>query len=256
MIIAVLVKRVPDTASLPIIREDGKSVEFTGIKFVMSPYDEYAVEEALRLRDQVGGEVVVVSAGPPECAETIRTGLAMGADSGMLIAGAEELTSKGLAAALAAALKSLPPDVIFAGKQAVDSDGSQVPERVAEILGIPHASCITRFACENGKAAVDREVEGGHYRLVLETPALFTTQKGINEPRYPTLPNIMKAKRKPINEIAVSDLAMDGILKEAGIRIERLEPARQQRRRVMLTGSPDEQVADLCRALREEEKVI
>lgn len=256
MIIAVLVKRVPDTASLPIIREDGKSIEFTGIKFVMSPYDEYAVEEAIRLRDQAGGEVVVVSAGPPECAETIRTGLAMGADSGMLITGAEELTSKGLAAALAAALKSVSPDVIFAGKQAVDSDGSQVPERVAEILGIPHASCITRFTFENGKTKVDREVEGGHYRLVLETPALFTTQKGINEPRYPTLPNIMKAKRKPINEIAVANLVIDEALKETGMRIEQLEPARQQRRHVIFNGSLDEQITDLCRALREDEKVI
>lgn len=256
MKIAVLVKRVPDTASVFTIREDGKSVELSGQKFVMSPYDENAVEEAIQLRDQEGGEIVIVSAGSSECMETIRTALAMGADSGLLVTGAENLTAKGVAGALAAALQRISPDIIFAGKQAVDSDGAQVSERVAELMGIPHASCVTKFTFADGKATVDREVEGGHYTLSLEPPALFTAQKGINTPRYPTLPNIMKAKRKPVEEVALADLSVDAALLEAGITVEKLSLPRQERLGKILDGEITEQVSSLYRTLREEEKVL
>ena len=207
MKIAVLVKRVPDTASVFTIREDGKSVDLSGLNFVMSPYDEHAVEQGIRLRDEAGGEVIIVCAGPPECKETIRSGLPW-ARIREYITGVEEMTACGLAETLAAALKRLSPDIVFAGKQAVDSDGSQVPERVAELMGVQHASCITKFAFQTGKAIVEREVEGGSYRLAVELPALFTAQKSLNTPRYPTLPNIMKAKRKSIEELAVTDLAL------------------------------------------------
>lgn len=256
MKIAVLVKRVPDTASVFTIREDGKTVDLSGLTFVMNPYDEHAVEEAIRLRDEVGGEVVIISAGPSECKDTIRSGLAMGADSGMHITGVEGLTARGLAEVLAAGLKRLAPDLVFAGKQAVDCDGSQVPERVAELLGMSHASCITKFALEAGKALVEREVEGGCYRLCLELPALFTVQKGLNTPRYPTLPNIMKAKRKPIEELALSDLALDAALSAPGMVVERLSLPRQNRRCRILTGEAAEQVQSLVRALHKEEKVL
>ncbi|MCK5861857.1 MAG: electron transfer flavoprotein subunit beta/FixA family protein [Candidatus Hydrogenedentes bacterium] len=256
MKIAVLVKRVPDTASVFTIQADGKSVELSGLKFVMSPYDEHAMEEAIQLREQEGGEVVVVCAGSPECRETIRMGLAMGADSGLLVTITDDLTGKGLAAVLAAALQSIAPDIIFAGKQAVDSDGAQVPERVAELMGIPHASCITQFVLESGKAVVNREVEGGHYVISMELPALFTTQKGINTPRYPTLPNIMKAKRKPIEEIAAADLLVDEMLISSGMAIEKLSLPRQDRLCKVLDGEISEQVTCLYRTLREEEKVM
>jgi len=254
--IAVLVKRVPDTASVFNILPDGKSVELSGLKFVMSPYDEHAVEEAIKLRDQAGGEVIIVSAGSSDCTETIRTALAMGADSGMLVTGTENLTAKGLAVALAAALKTIAPDIIFAGKQAVDSDGSQVPERVAEMMGIPHVSCITKFTCADGKATVNREVEGGHYTIATELPTLFTTQKGINTPRYPTLPNIMKAKRKPVNEVGVASLSIDAALLAPGMVVEKLSLPRQNRLCKVLTGEISEQVSCLYRTLREEEKVL
>ncbi len=256
MKIAVLVKRVPDTASVFNIQPDGKSVDLSGLKFVMSPYDEHAVEEAIQLRDKEGGEVIIVSAGSSDSTETIRTALAMGADSGMLVKDADGLSAKGLAAILAAALQRIAPDIIFAGKQAVDSDGAQVPERVAELMGIPHASCVTKFALENGKAVVNREVEGGHYCLALELPALLTAQKGINTPRYPTLPNIMKAKRKPVEEVAVADLSVDAALLQAGMAVENLSLPRQDRLCKVLTGELSEQISSLYRALREEEKVL
>ncbi len=256
MKIAVLVKRVPDTASVFIVREDGKTVELSGLTFVMSPYDEYAVEEAIQLRDKAGGEVVLVSAGPPECKDTLRSGLAMGADSGMHITGVEGLTARGLAEVLAAGLKRLSPDIVFAGKQAVDSDGSQVPERVAELMGIPHASCIVKFGLESGGANVEREVEGGCYRLRVELPALFTTQKGINTPRYPTLPNIMKAKRKPIEEVPASDLAVDAVVLAPGMIVEGLFLPRQDRLCKVLQGEIADQVQSLVRALREDDKVL
>ena len=235
--IAVLIKRVPDTASVFSILEDGKSVDMSGLTFVMSPYDEHAVEEAIQLRDKEGGEVVVVCAGASEGMETIRTALAMGADSGMLVTGAEPLSGKGLAALLAAALRRIAPDIIFAGKQAVDSDGAQVPERIAEIMDIPHASCITKFSLEKGRAMVNREVEGGHYALSFELPALFTTQKGINTPRYPTLPNIMKAKRKPVEEVAAESLSLDAALLEPGVTVEKLSLPRQERLGKVLDGA-------------------
>lgn len=256
MKIAVLIKRVPDTASVFTIRQDEKTVDLSGLNFVMSPYDEYAVEEAIQLRDQAGGEVVIVCAGPPECKDTIRSALAMGADSGVHVNDAEQLSARGLAEVLAAVLKRLSTDIIFAGKQAVDSDGSQVPERVAELTGIPHASCIVKFGLESGHAEVEREVEGGHYRLQLKLPALFTTQKGINTPRYPTLPNIMKAKRKPIEDLSVSDLAVDATLLEPGIEIERLLLPRQERLCKVLQGELSDQVQSLVQVLREEENVF
>lgn len=256
LIIAVLTKRVPDTASTVTVRPDGKRLELDGLKFVMNPYDEYAVEEAIRLRERVGGEVIVICAGGEESRETIRSGLAMGADSGLLLTGTEAMTSEGLATVVAAGLKSLSATVIFAGKQSVDSDGSQTAERVAELMGIPHASCITRFELKGEKAEVDREIEGGHYRLALELPALFTTQKGINTPRYPTLPNIMKAKRAPIRETAAGDLPLDPGPLAPGMHVERYTPSRQERRRTILQGPPEAQAEALCRALCEDEKVL
>lgn len=254
--IAVLVKRVPDTATVFSIAADGKSVDLGGVKFVMSPYDEHAVEEAILLRDKKGGEVVVVSAGSSEAMETIRLALAMGADSGMLITGAESLTAKGLSAVLAAALRRIAPDVIFAGKQAVDSDGAQTPERVAELLGIPHASCITRLDLDGDAFCVDREVEGGCYKLTLPSPALFTTQKGINTPRYPTLPNIMKAKRKPVEELSADALGVDAAVLKPGVSVVGMALPRQNRLGKALAGEVSEQAKALYTALREDEKAL
>ena len=258
MKIAVLVKRVPDTASVLEIAEDGKSVMTGDLKHVMSPYDEHAMEAAIQLKESDGAEVVVVSLGPPETKETIRSALALGADSGLLVTGdgLDGLTGKGTAAVLAAALKTLSPDVVLAGKQAVDDDAAQVPERVAELLGLPHASVITRLAVNGSTVTVDREIEGGHYTIEMPLPAVFTTEKGLNTPRYPTLPNIMKAKRKEIREMGLADLGLSADDLASGIVVESVALPRQDRLGKILKGDHAEQVLVLVKALREEEKIL
>lgn len=255
---AVLIKRVPDTASELRVAADQKSVVTDGLKFVMSPYDEHAVEQAIQLKESNGAEVIVLSAGPPETKDVLRAALAMGADSGILITDgqAAHLTPTGISQLLAAALRQVAPDVIFAGKQAVDDDAAQVPERVAELLGLPHVSVITRFELNGTMATVDRELEGGQYTVEVALPALFTAQKGLNTPRYPTLPNIMKAKKKEIKEIAPSGLGVTPYLWEGRLAVQSVYVPRQQRLCKVLGGEAGQQVKELVRVLREEEKVF
>jgi len=256
--VAVLVKRVPDTACVFTVAGDGKSVEMDRPQYVMSPYDEHAVEEAMKLKEAHGAEVVVVSAGPAETKETIRSALAMGADSAVLATGdgVEDLTPRGTAHVLAAVLKDLAADVVLAGKQAVDNDASQVPERTAELLGLPHVSSVVRLELGDGRATAVREIEGGHQTLETPLPAVFTAQKGLNEPRYPTLPNIMKAKKKEIREVALSDLGLSDDVLAPGLVVEAMALPRQDRLGKILEGDPAQQAQELVRALREEEKVL
>ncbi len=256
--VAVLVKRVPDTASELQVAADGKSVATGGLKFVMSPYDEHAVELAIQLKESHGAEVVVLSAGPPECREIIRSALAMGADSGVLIDTSQsgELTPRGAARLLAAAIADLGAELVLAGKQAVDDDAAQVPERVAELMGIPHASVITRFELGGATASVDREIEGGQYTLEVPLPALFTTQKGINTPRYPTLPNIMKAKKKEIREVPAAQLGVAADSLSAQTVTESMSLPRQQRLCKVIEGDSTQSVKELVRILHVEEKVL
>lgn len=258
MRIAVLVKRVPDTGSVFKIAADGKSVDAANLKGVMSPYDEHAVEEAIKLKEAKGAEVVVVSLGGDEAKETIRTALAMGADSAVLVNDAALAVAgqRGVAKTLAAAVKSLDADIVFAGKQAVDDDGSQVPERMAELLGLPHATVVSKFELGDGAATVEREVEGGNYVLSVPLPAVFAIQKGINTPRYPSLPNIMKAKKKEIREVTLADLGLTAGDVAAGFVVESMALPRQARLNKMVSGSPQDMAAELVRALREEEKVL
>lgn len=258
MRIAVLVKRVPDTASVLRIGEDNRSVVTDNLKYLMNPYDEYAVEQAICVKEANGAEVVVLSVGTPESKDIIRSALAMGADSGVLVTGpgVAELTHKGVAAALAAVLAPLAPDLVLAGKQAVDDDGSQVGERVAELLGLPHVSAITRFELNGATAVVDREMEGGQYTLEVPLPALFTTQKGLNTPRYPTLPNILKAKKKEIREAPLCELGLPADVVAPGVAVEALSLPRQNRLCRIFDGDTGARVRELVRVLREEEKVF
>lgn len=259
MKVAVLMKRVPDTASILKIGADNKSVDMAGIKYVMSPYDEHAIEEAIQLREAgKAAEVIVVTMGPEGSQETIRTALAMGADRAILVkdGAAAGINCRGTAMVLAAALKKEDVQLIFAGKQAVDDDASQVPERIAEILDIPHASVVTDFELNGNAATVEREIEGGSYKIEVSLPALFTIQKGINTPRYPTLPNIMKAKKKEIKEFSLADLGLSAADIASGISIENLALPRQDRLNKVLQGTSEERVKLLLSALRETEKVL
>lgn len=259
MKIAVFVKRVPDTASVFKIASDNKSVETTGLKFVMSPYDEHAVELAIQLKEAgKAEEVIVVSMGPDGTQEIIRTALAMGADRAIFIktdAGASN-TPKTTAGILAAAVRDEGCKLLFAGKQAVDDDASQVPERIAELLELPHASVVTSFELNGDNAIVKREIEGGSYTYEITIPALFTIEKGINTPRYPTLPNIMKAKKKDIREVAVADLGLSDDQLASNVTIETMALPRQDRLNKIIEGDNTERVQKLLGILREEEKVL
>lgn len=254
----VLIKRVPDTASTFAIAPDGKTADTAKLKFVMSPYDEHAVEEAIQIRDAQGGEVVVMTAGAAEAKEILRTALAMGADRGVHIQveGDTLTSSRAAAKVLAAAIKTEQPDLVLTGKQAVDDDAAQVAERVAVLLDCPQASLVTRVEIGDGSLTADREVEGGKYTVQMTLPAVLSIEKGINTPRYPTLPNIMKAKKKEIRDLSVSDLGLSDSELEPGLAIESLALPRQERLGKILEGDLGVQVNELIRALREDEKVL
>lgn len=215
MKIVVLIKRVPDTETKVVLTEDALGIKEDGVKFIISPYDEFAVEEALRTKEKAGGEVVVVSVGKKESVEQIRTALAMGADRGVLVNDEAVLKSdaQGVAKALAAAIKKEGGvDLIFAGKLAIDDYGASVAQSVAEILGAGQMMVVDSLEVDAAgkKAKATRRVEGGA-REVLEGafPLLVACEKGLNEPRYASLPGIMKAKKKEIKELRLADLGLD-----------------------------------------------
>lgn len=258
MKIAVILKRVPDTASLIKIGPDGKSIATEGLKYVLNPYDEHAVEQAILLKEAGGAEVMVLSAGGEDCKETLRVALAMGADSGQLVKDARLATAspRNVAVALAAALKTAGADLVFAGMKAVDDDASQVAERVAEILGIPHVSTITAFKLEGGKASVTREIEGGSCSMEVDLPALFTAQKGLNTPRYPTLPNIMKAKKKEIRETSLAELGLTDAAAGSDLEVLSLEAPKARVAGKILQGDNAARASQLIKSLHEANKVI
>src|SRR6266704_3335082 len=194
MKIAVCIKRVPDSETRVKIASDGKRIDEAGVKFVLNPYDEFAVEEGLRR-----GEVTVLSLGPPAAQETIRTALAMGADRGVLLQ-TDAIPADGFvtAQALAAELKDGAYDLILFGKMAIDDYNHQVGPMVAELLGLPCVTTVAHLEIQGGRGTAEREVEGGIEVVEFPLPAVLTTDKGLNEPRYPALKGIMAAKKKPL----------------------------------------------------------
>jgi electron transfer flavoprotein beta subunit len=262
MDIVVLVKQVPDTESMVQIAGDGVSIKKDDIKWVMNPYDELAVEEALRIKEAKGGTVTVLCVGGPKAQETIRTALAMGADKGLLVNDPKAEGGDALATAriLAAALKNQPFNLIIAGQRAVDEDNYQVGAAVAELLGIPHISLVVKAELLDGKIRCHRVVEGGTVVVEAPLPALFTTQRGLNDPRYASLPGIMKAKKKPLEVKTLADLGLDpAAVGAAGrkvvVKALRLPPQRKAVR--MITGdSPQAAAAELVRVLHDEAKLI
>jgi len=259
MNIVVCVKQVPDTEAPIRIRGDGRGIEESGLNFVINYYDEHGVEEALRIKERAGGTVTLVTAGPARAAEALRAGLAMGADQAIHIQdpaldGADHLA---LARVLAAAIRTLPCDLVLCGKLATDDNAAIVGPAVAEFLGLPQATAVTKLELADGKATVHREVEGAVEVLEVALPAVVTVERGINEPRYPSLPGIMKAKRTPIAVKTAAGLGLDA----SGAGASRVElvglvpPPKRQAGRV-LEGEPAEVVKELVRVLHEEAKVL
>jgi electron transfer flavoprotein beta subunit len=245
----VFVKRVPDTEARIRIGGNGSSIDPTGVKFIVNPYDEFAVEAALRLRDSAeSGEVTVLSVGSAASAETLRTTLAMGADQAVLLK--TDASPEGLATAeaIAAELRERDFDIALFGMKAIDDDLQAVGAMVAEILELPSATVVTEFAVDRGTVTAQRAIEGGIEVVKLKLPCILTITKGAYEPRYPSLKGIMAAKKKPLEEKAVEVTA-------AKIRVGSLEaPAERSAGRIV--GEGPDAVPELLRLLREEARVI
>ena len=255
----VCVKQVPDTETLIKLNADGTGIETAGIKWIMNPFDEYAVEEAVRQKEKSGGAVTLVCLGPDQALDAIRSGLAMGADTAVHINDAEFATKAdpyATAVALAAAIKDLEYDAIFCGKQAVDDDAGQVASILGELLDLPVITIVIKFELsDDGKTAiVTREIEGGHAVIEVPLPAIFTAQKGLNEPRYASLPQIMKAKKKPVTVKTVADL---GVSAEPMTVIKGMElPPERQAGKMIEGADAAAKAAALAKALHEEAEVI
>ncbi|EPE61323.1 electron transfer flavodomain protein [Exiguobacterium sp. S17] len=257
MNIFVLLKRTFDTEEA--IQLDNGEIQEDGAEFIINPYDEYAVEEAIRKRDDLGGEVTVVTVGPDDADKELRTTLAMGADKAVRISiedDVEDADHVTISKVLATYLKNQAPDLIFAGNVAIDGGSGQVAPRVAELLDMNYVTTITKLDINGTTATVTRDVEGDTEVIEVSLPLLVTAQQGLNEPRYPSLPGIMKAKKKPLEELELSDIDLDE--DEIGAKIETIErflPEEKKAGRI-LEGDTSTQVSELVQLLRTEAKVI
>ncbi len=249
MKLLVPVKRVVDYNVKVRVRADGSGVETAGVKMSMNPFDEIAVEEAVRLRERgVATEIVAVSMGVAQCAETIRTALAMGADRGILVETDADLQPLAVAKLLAAIVGREQPRLVIMGKQAIDDDMNATGQMLAALLGWPQGTFASKVAVEGEGISVTREVDGGLETVSLNLPAVVTTDLRLNEPRYASLPNIMKARKKPIETMKPADLGVDPAPRLALLKVS--EPPRRQ------AGKKVGSVAELVTKLRSEAKVI
>ena len=245
----VCIKRVPDTETRIKIADDRTSIDPSGVKYVVNPYDEFAVEAALQHKEGAGsGEVTVMTVGPAAAGEQLRSALAMGADNAVLLKGDPTQDGLATARALASELKEREADMILFGEKAVDDDQQQVGPMVAEMLGLPCVTVVGEFTVEDGRVVCRREVEGGTEVVEAPLPAVLTITKGKYEPRYASLKGIMAAKRKPLEE-------KDAQLGESRVKVQELSypPERPEGR---IVGEGVDAVADLVRLLREEAKAL
>ena len=252
----VCVKHVPDTAAA-IKRAGENGYNDTACKFIANPYDEYAIEQAVRLVENTGGEVVIVTVGKAAAMATIRAAMAMGAHRGILVEIDRQfldsqLTARALKAAIA---RDGTPDLVFTGKSAVDTEGCQTLYRLAAGLDLPVINEVVAMEITDGRVTAEREIGGGNREVVqAPLPCVLGATKGLNEPRYPKFPDIMKAKKKPVKQMALSDLGID--TNTARTELVQLENVPERSAARMLQGGITEQVQELVRILREDEKVI
>lgn len=257
MNIYVCVKQVPDTETKIKLNADSSWIDTAGIKWIVSPYDEFAIEEALRLKEKnAGSTVTVVSAGPARVVEAIRTALAMGADNGIHVEIPENADNNLAAKALAGALKKEPQvDVVFTGKEAIDDGAAQTSQLIAEYLGIPYVTVVLNAEYTAGSVRCKREIEGGAFEVVeTSMPALIAAQKGMNEPRYASLPNIMKAKKKEVKSLKMADVGASEADQKIRYKNFQLPPPKASGKKI--AGDPAVQVQELVKLLHEEAKVV
>ncbi len=250
MELIVCIKRVPDSAAKIRVAADGQGIEPGGVEYVISPYDEMALERAIQIKEESGGSVTVVCLGPAEATKELRQALAMGADKAIHIkdAGGSNRGPLGIARVLADTLRDREFDAIFLGKQSIDADNCAVGVMLARLLDLPVVSLAIRLDLADGKGRVHREAEGGTEVVEVPLPAVFTAQRGLAEPRYPSIRGIMTAKKKPIEEI-------DAPEPSGNLQLEKLEspPVRQGGK---IVGEGPDAAAELARLLRQEAKVL
>lgn len=250
MKIAVCISQVPDTATRIKINTDRKSIDPAGVTFIINPYDEFAIEEALKTKEKLGGDTIVyvLSVGDDSVKETLRKALAMGADEAILLKSSEFKDSFGIAKALSEEIKSLGCELVFCGKQSVDFDSGITGQLISEILGYNCISVVVDFKLEGNKIIAEREIEGGREVVETELPAVITAQKGLNEPRYASLKGIMAAKKKTIIEKPAFEFSGYSEILDM-----HLPPSKQPGR---ILGTDKSAVPELVKLLREEAKVI
>jgi electron transfer flavoprotein beta subunit len=248
MKIAVCVSHVPDTATKIKIGADEKSIDQNGVTYIINPYDEFAVEEALKCKEKYSGEIVIVSLGGEPNKETIQKALAMGADKGVLLKSDHEMDSISIAKTLAKEINEINPDIIFCGKQSVDFDDASIPQLLSEFLGFNCVTVAVDLKIEDKKVTVEREIEGGKEVVTTELPVVIGAQKGLNEPRYASLKGIMAAKKKTIEEKPAAEM------KNSSEILKMYKPAPKKPGRIL--GTDKSAVPELVRLLREEAKVI
>jgi electron transfer flavoprotein beta subunit len=276
--IVVIVRQTPDTEAKIKVAPSGNAIDPEGIKWIVNPYDEFAIEEAIRIKEKFGGEVVLITMGPARCAEALRTGLAMGADTAVHIKDESFAFTDPYAVSkvVAQEIRNLGGfDLILTGKKMIDEETGQVGIHVAEDLGIPHVAIVTKLelSSDQKKAICQREIEGGQVVVEVPLPALITCEKGLNEPRYASLPGIMKAKKKPLKEVTIDSIDVGSLgltkeaLGEAGARLRTLSyriPQIERKLRI-IKGTKQDMVKDgeiveaareLVKLLREDAKVI
>jgi len=253
----VCLKQVPDTETKIKIAADGQSIDPNGIKWVVNPYDEFAIEEAVKTRDaNPGSQVHVICVGPKKrTADAVRTALAMGADEGILVDAPEALDPLSTAQVLAKVIQQEgDASLIFTGKSAIDDNAASVPQMVAELLSMPHTSVVSKLTVTAENVVAERDVEGGAKEVVQMTkPAVIAANKGLNMPRYASLPGIMKAKKKILKEL---DLAGLGITITATVKVTGMEMPADKPAVKMMGGDASQQVSQLVGLLRDEAKVL
>lgn len=258
MRIFVCVKQVPDTETKIKLKPDGSGIDETGIKWILNPYDEFAIEEAIKTKEAKGNTPVVsvVSVGPKgRVVESLRTALAMGADDAIVIDAPSDTDGFTAAKLLAAAIKKEGAfDLVLTGKLAIDDNAASVSQFLAEFLEIPHTTVVSKLEVKEGSVVAEREVEGGTREIVqLNGPSLIAANKGLNNPRYASLPGIMKAKKKPVKELTAADLGVNLSAKIKHIQFQ-LPPEKPKVK--MIAGDPSAQAKELAALLMNEAKVL
>lgn len=255
----VCISQVPDTESRIKIASDGKKIDEAGVKFIVSPYDEFALEEAIRLKEAKGGDVTVIGYGPDRVQQALRECLARGATKALHVKGdIADVDSFAIAKVLAAAIKTQPHDVIFFGKQGVGTDNSLVGVMVAELLDAPHVNVVTHIEFGEGKLTAHREIEGAEEIIEAPLPAVITAQKGLNEPRYASLKGIMAAKKIAIDTKSPADLGVaEEELHDKRVRWVKLElPAEKAAGRKIDGADPAAAAKEIVRYIKEEAKAL